>query len=73
MSYEKFPCFECDPGEYVRAKVNYRSYSKVLGWFLVTDVPIFRCTHCKHEVLGEEGNLFIEAHIDRLKAERGVF
>jgi YgiT-type zinc finger domain-containing protein len=70
---EPIPCFECDDGELRPTKIDYEFNNARTGKILVPQVPMLKCSFCGEVVIGEEGNDFIEAHINAIIGPKRIY
>jgi YgiT-type zinc finger domain-containing protein len=71
VSRENVPCFEC-PGTLEEVIEDYETELPVVGKVVVEDVPMLRCPDCGDMVIGERGNVWIDACLDGIRRRRGL-
>ncbi|MBV6499028.1 MAG: hypothetical protein CJBNEKGG_01477 [Prosthecobacter sp.] len=62
---ERLPCFECD-GTLEAVKLPYTTELPDIGKVVIENVPMMKCPKCGDTVLGDEGNRFIDASLNRI-------
>jgi YgiT-type zinc finger domain-containing protein len=64
-------CFEC-PGTLEEVLEVYETELSMVGKVVVEDVPMLRCPDCGDMVIGERGNVWIDACLDGIRRRRGL-
>jgi HTH-type transcriptional regulator / antitoxin HigA len=62
---ESIPCFECDKGTLQPLLLDHPTTHPRLGNLTIPAVPMLRCDCCGDIVIGEEGNTYIDAFLDK--------
>jgi DNA-binding transcriptional regulator YiaG len=62
---ESIPCFECDKGTLQPVLLDHATTHPRLGNLTIPAVPMLRCDCCGATVIGEEGNTYIDAFLDK--------
>jgi YgiT-type zinc finger domain-containing protein len=62
---DRIPCFECD-GALEAVKLPHTTELPDIGRVVIENVPMLKCPKCGDTVLGDEGNRFIDASLDRI-------
>jgi len=62
---ENIPCFECDKGTLQPVLLDHPTTHPRLGNLTIPAVPMLRCDCCGATVIGEEGNTYIDAFLDK--------
>jgi HTH-type transcriptional regulator / antitoxin HigA len=62
---ESIPCFECDKGTLQPVLLDHPTTHPRLGNLTIPAVPMLRCDCCGDTVIGEEGNTYIDAFLDK--------
>ena len=62
---ERIPCFECD-GTLEAVRLPHKTTLPDVGEIVIQDVPMMKCPQCGDTVLGDEGNRFIDASLNRI-------
>lgn len=62
---EHLPCFECD-GTLEAVKRPYTTELPGIGQVAIENVPMLKCPKCGDTVIGDEGNRFIDASLNRI-------
>lgn len=64
-------CFEC-PGTLEEVLEVYETELPVVGKVVVEDVPMLRCPDCGDMVIGDRGNVWIDACLDGIRRRHGL-
>lgn len=59
------PCFECD-GTLEAVNLPYTTTLPDVGEIVIQEVPMLKCPKCGDTVIGDEGNLFIDASLNQI-------
>ena len=62
---DRIPCFECD-GMLEAVKLPYTTELPDLGTVVIENVPMLKCPKCGDTVIGDEGNRYMDASLDRI-------
>ena len=62
---ESIPCFECDQGTLQPLLLDHLTTHPRLGKITIPSVPMLRCDCCGDTVIGEEGNTYLDAFLDK--------
>jgi HTH-type transcriptional regulator/antitoxin HigA len=62
----QLPCFECENGTLEPVLRDYTTQLKAHGEVTIPNVPMLRCSTCLDTVLADEGQHFIDSHLDKL-------
>lgn len=62
---ERLPCFECD-GTLEAVKQPYTTELPDIGKVVIENVPMLKCPKCGDTMLGDQGNCFIDASLNRI-------